>query len=124
MEGLGFPVLDRCSFPQFCEFVYQLHQRISSNKRKLHPSSSPIPLELLEDNQGVDDDGRFIRRMLRIEQWIFVNRQAVLYTYDILMTTIFLDAHREGYLREVSDFCFDRSSLTLRRPRSSVSVYF
>lgn len=117
MANNGFPVLDRCSFPQFCQFVFRLHERIAADGKKLHPSFDPIPWGLLEDEE--EADGRFIKRILGLEQWIYVNRQGILYTHDALISTLFPDCLQcEGYMREVATFCFERSSMTKKRQRA------
>lgn len=102
-------------------FLFEIHQVIEANSRALRQKFDPIPWGLLdEDRDGAPEpDGRFIKRILGREQWIHVHRQAIMQTYDWIMTELFPRYQfEERYLRRVADFCFARSSLTLKQPRA------
>lgn len=117
----GHPILDRCTFPQFCGFVYRLSERVLANERALRPTFDPVPWGLLEEDRGGVPgslDAAFVRRVLGKESWIHVHREALIRSYRDLMRAINPTLeYEEGYMRSFADFCFDRSSMTLRRPR-------
>lgn len=119
-EG-GHPVLDRCSFPQFCSFVWVLSECIAANGRALRSKLDPVPWGLLEEDDGgaPEPDSRYIRRMLGREMWIHAHKHALLGAYDDLMVAMFPKVWPvEGYMRQFADFCFRRSSMTLSRPKA------
>jgi hypothetical protein len=117
----GHPILDRCTFSQFCAFVYRLSERVLANDRALRPTLDPVPWGLLgEDKGGAPEpsDPAFIRRVLGKESWIHVHKDALIGSYRDMMRAINpVLEYEEGYMRAFADFCFDRSSLTLGRPR-------
>lgn len=119
-EG-GHPVLDRCSSPQFCSFVYRLSERVRANDRALRPKFDPVPWGLLEEDAGgapEPQERAFIRRILDRESWIHTHKEALIMIYRDLMRAMSPRLEfEEGYLKQFANFCFARSSLTLVRPR-------
>jgi hypothetical protein len=119
LRASGYPVLDRCSFPQFCEFVYRVSERVLENDRALKPKLDPVPWGMLhEDEGGAPEPEAIVRRVLKREQWIHVHKDALIDAYRATMRAMNPRLEfEEGYMRQFADFCFDRSSMTLRRPR-------
>jgi hypothetical protein len=118
LQAGGHPILDRCTLPQFCTFVYRLSERVLANERALRPSFDPVPWGLLEEDRGGAPEPAFVRRELEKESWIHVHKEALIRSYRDLMRAINpILEYEEGYMRSFADFCFDRSSMTLRRPR-------
>lgn len=118
-EG-GHPILDRCTFPQFCAFVYELSERISANGRALQPSFDPIPWGLIDEDQGgapEPSDIAFHRRVLKKDTWVHVHKSALIAAYRDLMRALSPRLEfEERYIGNFVDFCFDKSSMTLKTP--------